>query len=105
MLRSSTSRLPIAGPLALLAAVLCVVGLVRRPDSSSVGWSSSVTLSNGVSMPSLAVGLWQVTTPQIDSVLDMAFRLGFIHVDSSIFYGVREQGFSIEPAVSRAVQR
>lgn len=43
----------------------------------------TITLSNGVEMPVISSGLWQVTPEEAAAMVPMALRVGFNHIDAS----------------------
>ena len=48
----------------------------------------TVTLNNGVLMPRLGYGVWQVEDPQeLDSGVKAAIRNGYIGIDTAFIYG------------------
>ena len=57
-----------------------------------------VTLNNGVRMPILSAGLYQVTAKEATAMVPMALRIGFTHIDASINYGNQpETGVALQP--------
>ena len=46
-----------------------------------------VTLSNGVEMPMLSYGLWEVSPAEATATIPKALGVGFNHIDESIHYG------------------
>jgi 2,5-diketo-D-gluconate reductase A len=55
-----------------------------------------ITLDNGVEIPQLGLGVWQIEDAGVTGVLEAAFAAGYRHVDSAAAYGN-------EPGVGRAV--
>jgi 2,5-diketo-D-gluconate reductase A len=56
----------------------------------------TITLDNGVEIPQLGLGVWQVEDAIVTGVLEAAFAAGYRHVDSAAAY-------NNEPGVGRAV--
>ena len=51
-----------------------------------------VRLSNGIDMPMLSLGVWQLSNVEVSRIVPMALSIGINHIDASIFYGVPENG-------------
>lgn len=45
------------------------------------------TLNNGVKMPKLGVGTWQVSPEDIESQITNAIKVGYRHIDTAVHYG------------------
>ncbi|GAA0577671.1 aldo/keto reductase [Kribbella sandramycini] len=56
----------------------------------------SITLDNGVEIPQLGLGVWQVDDALATEVVSTAFEAGYRHVDTAAAYGN-------EPGVGRAI--
>lgn len=78
----------------VLLLVLAVHGLQEGAKASSIRDPRIplVTLNNGVQMPMLSVGIWQLSDEEVEKIVPMAMALGIDHLDASIFYGVPENG-------------
>lgn len=48
--------------------------------------SEFFTLSNGVKIPKLGLGLWRIDNTQVPSVIDEAIKVGYRHFDSAQAY-------------------
>ncbi|GAA3596652.1 aldo/keto reductase [Kribbella ginsengisoli] len=46
-----------------------------------------ITLDNGVEIPQLGLGVWQVEDAFVEGVLEAAFAAGYRHIDSAAAYG------------------
>jgi diketogulonate reductase-like aldo/keto reductase len=96
VLKSMTTSLVPSLPFMLF---LCVVGATFKLARVQSGGSGipRATLSNGVQMPFIAAGLWEVTPAEALAMVPMALRIGFNHIDASIFYGnQREVGDALK---------
>jgi len=66
--------------------------------------STSYTLNNGINMPALGLGVYQMTNEQVAIAMKAAFDVGYCHFDTASFYkneeavgkAVRESGISRE---------
>ncbi len=47
----------------------------------------TITLDNGVEIPQLGLGVWQVEDEIVTDVVDAAFKAGYRHVDTAAIYG------------------
>ena len=50
----------------------------------------SITLDNGVEIPQLGLGVWQVEDGQVTDVVTTAFETGYRHIDTAAIYGNEE---------------
>ncbi|ONI68125.1 oxidoreductase [Kribbella sp. ALI-6-A] len=51
----------------------------------------TITLDNGVEIPQLGLGVWQVENDIVTGVVEAAFEAGYRHIDTAAIYG-NEQG-------------
>jgi len=49
--------------------------------------SPSITLNNGVEIPQLGFGTWQVSAAEVEGVVSQALEAGYRHVDTAQMYG------------------
>src|SRR4051794_10654848 len=47
----------------------------------------SITLDNGVEIPQLGLGVWQVEDAIVTDVVASAFETGYRHIDTAAIYG------------------
>lgn len=47
----------------------------------------TLTLSNGVKIPKLALGTWEINNNQVSKVVETAIQLGYRHIDTAQAYG------------------
>ena len=47
----------------------------------------TITLDNGVEIPQLGLGVWQVEDEIVTDVVTTAFETGYRHVDTATIYG------------------
>jgi len=59
--------------------------------------TSYFTLSNGVNIPMVGLGTWQIPNDQVFDVVMNAFEVGYTHIDSA-------QGYQNEEGVGRAIK-
>jgi len=50
----------------------------------------TVTLNNGVTIPQLGFGVWQVSTEDIVPAVSTALEVGYRHIDTAMLYGNEE---------------
>ena len=50
----------------------------------------SITLDNGVEIPQLGLGVWQVEDSIVTEVVTTAFETGYRHIDTAAIYGNEE---------------
>jgi 2,5-diketo-D-gluconate reductase A len=55
-----------------------------------------ITLENGVEIPQLGLGVWQIEDEIVPAVIEAAFDSGYRHIDTAAIYGN-------EPGVGRAI--
>jgi 2,5-diketo-D-gluconate reductase A len=55
-----------------------------------------ITLENGVEIPQLGLGVWQIEDEIVPDVIEAAFASGYRHIDTAAIYGN-------EPGVGRAI--
>jgi 2,5-diketo-D-gluconate reductase A len=51
----------------------------------------SITLDNGVEIPQLGLGVWQVEDGEVTDVVASAFETGYRHIDTAAAYGNERQ--------------
>ena len=57
---------------------------------------SDITLNNGVTIPQLGFGIWQVERDRTQALVEHAFEVGYRHIDAAAAYGnERELGQAI----------
>ncbi|RMC39180.1 aldo/keto reductase [Lactobacillus sp. ESL0225] len=49
--------------------------------------NENLTLNNGVKIPKLALGTWQISNQQVTDVVKMAIQMGYRHIDTAQAYG------------------
>lgn len=59
--------------------------------------TSYFMLSNGVNIPMVGLGTWQIPNDQVFDVVMNAFEVGYTHIDSA-------QGYQNEEGVGRAIK-
>lgn len=64
-----------------------VTSKIWGSGTSKLTLQSTVTLLNGVIMPRLGYGVWQVDPQVCTSVCEMALETGYRHIDSAQIYG------------------
>lgn len=47
----------------------------------------TLTLNNGVKIPKLALGTWEINNNQVSQVVETAIQLGYRHIDTAQAYG------------------
>ena len=50
-------------------------------------YSKSITLSNGVTVPQLALGTWLISDEKVGAAVEAAIGLGYRHIDTAQAYG------------------
>ena len=50
-------------------------------------YSESITLSNGVTVPQLALGTWLISDEKVGAAVEAAIGLGYRHIDTAQAYG------------------
>lgn len=76
------------------------------PSSPPLRLDSTVQLPNGVAMPRLGFGVWQVDPSVCTSVCESALAAGYRHIDSAQAYGNEaEAGAALRSAAPGAVAR
>jgi diketogulonate reductase-like aldo/keto reductase len=64
---------------------------------TSLKITSSVRLNNGVNMPVLGLGTWDLRGKQAHKAVRMALEIGYIHIDTATIYGnEREIGAAVK---------
>lgn len=67
-------------------------------------YNNSITLSNGVSVPQLALGTWLIEDDKVEAAVRSAIEIGYTHIDTAQAYanergvceGIRNSGISRE---------
>jgi len=57
--------------------------LLLATGVSGMANNSAVTLSNGVSMPLAAMGVWQYKSDEARDAIKLALQVGFTHIDTA----------------------
>jgi diketogulonate reductase-like aldo/keto reductase len=57
--------------------------LLLATGVSGMANNSVVTLSNGVSMPLAAMGVWQYKSDEARDAIKLALQAGFTHIDTA----------------------
>ena len=87
-----------------------------NPSASENGVANSVatgavlneffTLSNGVKIPKLGLGLWRIDNDKVPSVIESAIKVGYRHFDSAQAYGNEAgTGEGVRNAVASGIKR
>ena len=92
-------------PLVLIGTRHSIVSGARIVDARCAS-NPCVTLNNGVLMPQLSFGTWQLSDDEITQLIPLALSIGVTHIDSSVFYfpfGADMSGMPNQPALGRAL--